>query len=73
MEKKTIDQIIEIDPKIKDIFDTVLLKRKMHKSNWKLYLSLKKKVNAIFLKNQDLLNYSDYNTVNETLLIALYL
>lgn len=76
MAKKTIDEIIEIEPKIKKVFDKVLAKRKEDRSNWVLYKSCKRKLEryvGFFAKKQELANPADYETVIETLAIALYL
>jgi ribonuclease HIII len=76
MEKKTIEQIMEIEPKIKKIFDMVIATRRMDEYNFHLYEQFKKQLSlcvGYYSKNIELANKDDYDTVIETLLIALYM
>jgi hypothetical protein len=76
MEKKTIEQIMEIEPKIKKIFDMVIASRRKDECNFHLYEQFKKQLSlyvGFFSENKELANKDDYDTVIETLLIALYM
>lgn len=76
MEKKTIEQIIEIEPNIEKIFVLVLAERKKDECNFHLYEAYKRQLSeyvGYYSKNIELANSDDYNTVIETLLIALYM
>jgi len=66
MEKKTIEQIIEIEPMLQKVFDRAKEGYKEGFEDWKLYTSCKKEATLLvgsFCRNIDLANSQDYVTV----------